>query len=193
MAYTITCILSFTLLILSCSPKTQPVQPNPDSADKEETIYQFKIKDIEGNDFDMATLKGKKVMIVNTASECGNTPQYKDLQIIYEKYGPDEFTIIGFPANNFGEQEPGSNEEIAAFCDKNYAITFPMMSKISVKGDDMHPLYQFLTQKSKNAYADNEVKWNFQKYLINEQGQLEMVIDPKVLPTDPTVISWIEN
>ena len=119
------------------------------------TIYQFKATDITGNEFDMSTLKGKKVMIVNTASECGNTPQYKELQMIFEKYGDDKFTIIGFPANNFGEQEPGSNEEIAAFCDKNYAISFPMMSKISVKGEDIHPLYQFLTQKSKNAYADN--------------------------------------
>jgi glutathione peroxidase len=151
------------------------------------------VMDIAGDDFDMATLKGKKVMIVNTASECGNTPQYKELQMIYEKYGHDNFTIIGFPANNFGEQEPGSNEEIAAFCDKNYAITFPMMSKISVKGSEVHPLYQYLTQKSKNGYSDNEVKWNFQKYLINETGQLEMIIDPKIPPTDPTVISWIEN
>lgn len=169
------------------------MRQNEQPVNESGTIHQFKVIDIAGNEFDISNLKGKKVMIVNTASECGNTPQYKDLQAIYEKYGPNEFTIIGFPANNFGEQEPGPNEDIAAFCDKNYGITFPMMSKISVKGADMHPLYQFLTQKSKNTYVDNEVKWNFQKYLINELGQLEMVLDPKVPPNDPSVISWIEK
>lgn len=190
-------LLPFSIIILlaGCTPKTHTTittQPGDNNL-PQASIHQFKVRDIEGGEFDFATLKGKKVMIVNTASECGNTPQYKDLQTIYEKYGSEKFTIIGFPANNFGAQEPGSNEEIAAFCDKNYAITFPMMSKISVKGPDIHPIYRFLTEKSKNGYADSEVKWNFQKYLINERGELEMVIDPKTLPNDPVVISWIEN
>lgn len=156
------------------------------------TIYQFKVKDISGNDFDLASLKGKKVMIVNTASECGLTPQYEQLQELYTEFKDNNFIIIGFPANNFGAQEPGSNEQIATFCTKNYGVTFPMMEKISVKGDDTHPLYQFLTHKDKNGLEDNEVKWNFQKYLINEDGTLAKVIGPETLPIDETVIKWIK-
>lgn len=156
------------------------------------TIYQFKVKDISGNDFDLASLKGKKVMIVNTASECGLTPQYEQLQELYTEFKDDNFIIIGFPANNFGAQEPGSNEQIAAFCQRNYGVTFPMMEKISVKGDDTHPLYQFLTHKDKNGLEDNEVKWNFQKYLINEDGTLAKVVGPETLPIDEAVIQWIK-
>ncbi|WP_130734144.1 glutathione peroxidase [Flavobacterium sp. J27] len=158
-----------------------------------ENIYQFKVEDIEGNEFDFATLKGKKIMVVNTASKCGLTPQYKDLQALYDTYKNQNFIIVGFPANNFASQEPGNNEEIATFCERNYGVTFPMMSKISVKGGDMHPLYVFLTQKAKNGLEDSEVSWNFQKYLINEKGEVEKVISPKTLPTDTTVINWIEN
>lgn len=156
------------------------------------TIYQFKVKDISGNDFDLASLKGKKVMIVNTASECGLTPQYEQLQELYTEYKDDNFIIIGFPANNFGAQEPGSNEQIATFCQRNYGVTFPMMEKISVKGDDTHPLYQFLTHKDKNGLEDNEVKWNFQKYLINEDGTLAKVVGSETLPIDESVIQWIK-
>ena len=118
-------------------------QPSP-----KKTIYQFKVTNLEGEEFDFSTLKGKKVMIVNTASKCGLTPQYKKLQALYVKYGNKDFEIIGFPANNFLFQEPGSDEEIAAFCEQNYGVTFPMMSKISVKGGNMHPVYKFLTQRS---------------------------------------------
>ena len=114
-----------------------------------ETIYQFKVKDLYGKEFDFASLKGKKILVVNTASECGLTPQYKDLEAIYEKYKDLNFVIVGFPANNFGSQEPGSNDQIAKFCQLNYGVTFPMMSKISVKGSDMDKVYQFLTQKQK--------------------------------------------
>ena len=158
-----------------------------------ETIYQFKVKDISGNDFDLASLKGKKVMIVNTASECGLTPQYEQLQELYTEYKDDNFIIIGFPANNFGAQEPGSNEQIATFCTKNYGVSFPMMEKISVVGDDMHPLYQFLTQKAKNGLENNEVKWNFQKYLINEDGTLGKIIGPQTLPIDEEIVNWIKS
>lgn len=157
------------------------------------TIYDFKVMDIHNKEFDLASLKGKKVMIVNTASECGLTPQYEQLQALYEKYKDQNFVIVGFPANNFMKQEPGTNDEIATFCKANYGVTFPMMSKISVKGDDMHPLYQFLTQKSQNGLEDNEVKWNFQKYLIDTNGKLVKVISPRTLPDDPTVIAWIEG
>lgn len=145
-------------------------------------FYDFKVKTLEGKTFDFASLKGKKVMVVNTASKCGNTPQYKDLEELYEKYGKDNFVIIGFPANNFGAQEPGTAAEIREFCTSTYGVTFPMMEKISVKGDDMHPVYQWLTSKSKNGVMDSEVKWNFQKYLIDEKGNLVDVIAPKEKP-----------
>lgn len=155
------------------------------------SIYDFKVKTLEGDDFDFATLKGKKVMIVNTASKCGLTPQYEQLEALYQKYGGDSFVIIGFPANNFMKQEPGSAAEIREFCTKNYGVTFPMMDKISVKGDDMHPLYQWLTQKEKNGVEDSDVKWNFQKYLIGKNGQLEKVIKPGTKPDDEEIVNWI--
>jgi glutathione peroxidase len=158
-----------------------------------ENIYQFTVTDLSGSEFNFSDLKGKRIMIVNTASECGNTPQYSDLQKIYEKYKDANFVIVGFPANNFGKQEPGTDVEIAEFCKLNYGVTFPMMSKISVKGDDMNEVYKFLTEKDKNGYADSEVTWNFQKYLIDENGELAQIIAPKVLPTDATVIAWIES
>lgn len=155
------------------------------------SFYDFKVKDIDENDFDFSTLKGKKVLVVNTASKCGFTPQYEQLQELYEKHGDKNFTIIGFPANNFMKQEPGTNEEIAEFCQKNYGVTFQMMSKISVKGDDMHPLYQWLTTKSKNGVMDSKVGWNFQKYLIDENGKLVEMLEPKVKPNDDKIVSWI--
>ncbi|MGV3696897.1 glutathione peroxidase [Flavobacterium sp.] len=160
---------------------------------KAETIYQFKVKDLYGKEFDFASLKGKKILIVNTASECGLTPQYKDLEAIYQKYKEQNFTIVGFPANNFGAQEPGSNEQIAQFCQMNYGVTFPMMGKISVKGDDIAEIYTFLTNKSRNGLQDSEVEWNFQKYLINEEGKLVRVVSPKVLPTDASIVDWING
>jgi glutathione peroxidase len=161
--------------------------------DGDTTIYQFKVQSLDGEEFDFSSLEGKKIMVVNTASKCGLTPQYKKLQVIYEQYGDKDFVIIGFPANNFLFQEPGSDEEIAVFCEQNYGVTFPMMSKISVKGKKMHPIYQFLTQKSKNGVIDSSVSWNFQKYLINSDGRLAKVISPRTLPDDPSVISWIEE
>ena len=159
----------------------------------QQSFYDFKVKDIEGNDFDLSSLKGKKVLVVNTASKCGLTPQYTQLQSLFETYGGEKFTIIGFPANNFASQEPGTNKEISEFCLKNYGVTFKMMSKISVKGDDMDPLYQWLTSKSKNGVMDSDVKWNFQKYLIDENGKLVDVVDPKVKPDDDKILSWIKK
>jgi len=156
-------------------------------------FYEFKVKTLEGVDFDFNTLKGRKVMIVNTASKCGNTPQYKDLEEVYEKYRDNNFVIIGFPANNFGEQEPGTAAEIRKFCSENYGVTFPMMEKISVKGDDMAPLYKWLTTKEKNGVMDSEVKWNFQKYLIDENGKLVDVIHNKEKITSDKIIAWISS
>jgi glutathione peroxidase len=155
-------------------------------------FYDFKVKTLEGNDFNFASLKGKKVMVVNTASKCGFTPQYKDLEELYEKAG-GKLVIIGFPANNFANQEPGSASEIREFCTKNYGVTFPMMEKISVKGDDMHPLYKWLTSKDKNGVMDSEVKWNFQKYLIDENGKLVDVIYSKEKPGSDKVMEWLDR
>lgn len=157
------------------------------------SFHDFTVKDISGEDYPLSKLKGKKVLVVNTASKCGLTPQYEGLQALYEKYGGDDFMIVGFPANNFAKQEPGSNEEIATFCKRNYGVTFPMMSKISVKGDDQHPLYQWLTSKSENGLEDSEVGWNFQKYLIDEKGQLVGHFVPNTKPDDEKLVSWITN
>jgi glutathione peroxidase len=199
------------LVVLACNTKNEDKKAenwehfvensneNPSSetskinAMEQGSIYTFKVKDLSGNEFDFASLKGKKILIVNTASECGLTPQYEQLQAIYEKYQDKNFVIVGFPANNFGAQEPGTNAEIGAFCKKNYGVTFPMMEKISVKGSNMHEVYQFLTQKAKNGLEDSEVEWNFQKYLIDENGHLVDVISPRVLPNDSSITNWIEG
>ena len=159
----------------------------------DKTIYKFKVKDIQGNDFDFEQLRGKKIMIVNTASKCGMTGQYKGLQKLYDRYKDSGFTIVGFPANDFLWQEPGSDKEIAAFCKKNYGVSFPMMSKISVIGSKMHPLYQFLTQVKQNGYKSSNVSWNFQKYLIGTDGKLEKIITPRTAPMSKEVVGWIEK
>jgi glutathione peroxidase len=155
-------------------------------------FYDFKVKTLEGKDFDFASLKGKKVMVVNTASKCGYTPQYEDLQTLYEQFG-QKLVIIGFPANNFMNQEPGTAEEIREFCSTKYEVTFPLMEKISVKGSDMHPLYQWLTSKEKNGVMDSSVKWNFQKYLIDENGKLVDVLYSKDKPGSDKVITWLSE
>ncbi|AMA50603.1 MULTISPECIES: glutathione peroxidase [Flavobacterium] len=168
-------------------------QKSKSNTEIENTIYQFKVKDINGEMFDFAKLKGKKIMIVNTASECGLTPQYVQLEELYKTFKEHNFVIVGFPANNFGAQEPGSNEQIATFCKKNYGVSFPMMEKISVKGSDIHTLYSFLTEKKKNGVLDSEVKWNFQKYLIDEKGKLVKVVAPQTLPNAEEVINWVKS
>jgi glutathione peroxidase len=184
-------IAAFGIFLL-CSIQIQSQTNKTKPTMQKQTIYQFKVEDISGKTFDFASLKGKKIMIVNTASKCGLTPQYKELEALYKEYSAKGFVIVGFPANNFASQEPGTNEEIAAYCQLNYGVTFPMMSKISVKGDDMHAVYQFLTQKSKNGLEDSNVEWNFQKYLLNEKGELVKVISPRTLPNDPEILKWIK-
>ncbi len=156
------------------------------------TIYEFKVAGLTGGTVDFSKFKGKKILIVNTASQCGNTPQYSDLEAMSKKY-KDKLVIVGFPANNFGEQEPGSNKEIAEFCQKNFSVSFPMAAKISVKGDDMAPIYHWLTEKKYNNLKDSEVKWNFQKYLIDEKGNLVAVFAAKAKPTSPEIIEAIEK
>ena len=181
------------MLLASCKNEAQnKVKTNSETMQKE-NIYQFKVTDLSGNVFDFSTLKGKKILVVNTASKCGLTPQYEGLEFIYKEYKDKNFVIVGFPANNFNSQEPGSNKEIAEFCKQNYGVTFPMMDKISVKGDDMNAVYKFLTQKSKNGLEDSEVQWNFQKYLIDEKGELVKVVSPKTLPTDSEIVDWIKG
>lgn len=175
--------------LINTNQETQMTQAPKDK----KSIYQFKVTDLYGQEFDFASLKGKKIMIVNTASECGLTPQYKQLQSMYNEFGGDNFVIVGFPANNFGSQEPGTNEEIATFCEQNYGVSFPMMNKISVKGKDIAPIYDFLTKKSKNGLEDSEVQWNFQKYLIDEEGHLVKVINPRTLPDDPEIKAWVKG
>ena len=177
---------AFLLLVNQSQAQNKPTM-------EKQTIYQFKVEDLSGKEFNFASLKGKKIMIVNTASKCGYTPQYKELEALYKEYAAKGFVIVGFPANNFASQEPGTNKEIETFCQLNYGVTFPMMSKISVKGKDMHELYQFLTQKSKNGYMDSKVEWNFQKYLINEKGELVKIYMSKTLPTDPEIVNWIKG
>jgi len=157
------------------------------------TLYDYKATTLDGAPFDLSSLKGKKVLVVNTASKCGNTPQYATLQKLYDTYKDRNFVIIGFPANNFGAQEPGTNAEIKEFCTRNYGVTFPMMSKISVKGNDIDPLYKWLTSKSLNGVADAEVTWNFQKFMIDEQGKLIGFASPKEKPDSEKIISWIEG
>ena len=157
------------------------------------SIHQFKVADIYGDIFDFSKLKGKKVMIVNTASKCGLTFQYEALQKLYSQYKDLNFIVIGFPSNDFLWQEPGSNDEIIEFCEENYGVTFPMMSKVTVKGSKKHPIYQFLTQKSKNNFKDSRVTWNFQKYLINKDGRIEKIISPRTRPDSEEVVSWITD
>lgn len=153
------------------------------------SIYSFKVKNIDGTTFDFATLKGKKIIIVNTASACGNTPQYAELEEMYKKYQSKNLVIIGFPSNDFGAQEPGSNSDIKAFCKKNYGVTFPMMSKISVKGENMEPIYKWLTEQKENGVKDAPVTWNFQKFLIDEKGHWHGTVSPKTSPLSSKEIS----
>jgi glutathione peroxidase len=158
-----------------------------------ENFYDLKAVKNGGDTLYFSELKGKKLMIVNTASYCGYTYQYDDLQALYEEYGGEHFEIIAFPANNFMNQEPGSDDDIKKFCEENYGVTFTIMSKISVKGTDMHPVYQWLTQKSKNGKLDSEVKWNFQKYLITENGELFNMLTTQTNPINPLVRNWLEE
>ena len=160
---------------------------------QEKTLYDFKVTDIDDKEFDMSSLKGKKVLIVNVASRCGLTPQYEKLEELQNKYKDKGLVIVGFPSNDFNGQEPGTNEEIKEFCSVTYGITFPMMSKIEVIGDHQAPIYKWLTHKSENGKLDAEVQWNFQKFLIDEQGRLVDFVPPRESPFSDKIIKWIEN
>jgi glutathione peroxidase len=168
-------LTSITMAFTSSTPKS---------------LHEFKSKTLEGKEFNFANLKGKKILIVNTASECGYTPQYKDLQALYEKYSSKNCVIIGFPCNDFGGQEPGTDTEIKSFCTKNYGVTFQMMEKVSIATS---PIYQWLTHKTENGVLDATVKWNFNKFLIDEQGHLVKYLASSVKPMDSEITNWIEG
>lgn len=154
------------------------------------SIYDFKVPGLEGNTIDMAAYKGKKILIVNTASKCGFTPQYDELQALYSKY-QDKLVVIGFPANNFKGQEPGSNTDIKEFCKRNYGVTFPMAEKVSVKGDDIHPLFKYLTEEAKKMGVEDPIKWNFTKFLVDEKGKLVAVFESKVKPMSEDITRYL--
>lgn len=154
------------------------------------SIYDFKVDGLEGGSIDFSKYKGKKIMIVNTASKCGNTPQYAELEQLYEKY-KDKLVIVGFPANNFGQQEPGTNSEIKEFCTKNYGVTFPMAAKVSVKGDDIAPIFKYLTAEAKKLGFDDPIKWNFTKFLLDENGKLITVIHNRTNPMSDEVLKYL--
>jgi glutathione peroxidase len=152
-------------------------------------LYGFTMKTIDGKERSLAEYKGRVLLLVNVASQCGYTPQYKDLEEVYQKYKKSGLMVLGFPANNFGAQEPGTDEEIKEFCSTTYSVTFDMFSKISVKGEDQHPLYKYLTTQTQ---VPGEVKWNFQKYLVDRKGTVVAMIPTKTKPTNDDVVSKIE-
>lgn len=158
---------------------------------KANSIYKFKVEALDGSKIDFKKYKGKKILIVNTASKCGNTPQYAQLEELYEKY-KDKLVIVGFPANNFGGQEPGGNTEIKEFCTKNYGVTFPMAEKVSVKGADIAPIFQYLVDEAKKLGVEDPIKWNFTKFLLDENGKLIAVIHNKVKPMSEEVTKYLK-
>ena len=181
-------LIALSVIILSCASQsshstenkiTDKVMINPNDTTK--SIHQFKVASLDGGTIDFASFKGKKILVVNTASECGYTPQYKELQALYEKY-KEKLVVVGFPANNFGGQEPGSNTDIKSFCELNYGVKFPMAAKISVSGDDMAAIYKWLTSKAQNGVLDAEIKWNFNKFLLDENGHMIEYYPSKVTP-----------
>jgi len=178
-------ISMLSLLILS----TLSAQQKENTPVDKKGLYDFTMKTIDGKDKPLAEYKRKVLLVVNVASFCGNTPQYKDLEEIYEKYKEKGFVILGFPANNFGQQEPGSDTEIKTFCETKYNVTFDLFSKISVKGDDQHPLYQYITKESP---FPGDVKWNFQKYLVDRKGNIVAMFSSRIKPTAENVIQQIE-
>ncbi len=180
--------LTFMFLILLSSVLVS--QPKEQTAVEKKSIYDFTMKSIEGKDISLADYKGEVLLVVNVASLCGYTPQYKDLEEVFEKYKGKGFRILAFPANNFGEQEPGSDKEIKTFCESKYNVTFDLFSKISVKGDDQHPLYRYLT---KDSPFPGDVKWNFQKYLVDKQGNIVAMFPSRVKPSDKAFIEKLES
>jgi len=195
----ITYIIPF-ILVLSCSSPNKGATTNDHNSETEQmsnttdqSVHSFTMPSLEGEDVPLSVYKGKVLVIVNTASKCGLTPQYKDIEAFYKSYKDRGVEVLGFPANNFLFQEPGSNEEIQQFCEKNYGVSFPMFSKISVKGKEIDPLYQYLTRKENNGVFDAPVQWNFQKFLVDKEGHVIKHFAPRTEVTDPEFIKEVEN
>lgn len=183
-------IVSFAVFCNSCAQKKNDVSKVKTQQVMSKSIYDYKVDALEeGKTINFADFKGKKILIVNTASECGYTPQYADLEKISKDYA-EKLVVVGFPANNFGGQEPGSNVEIGAFCQKNYGVTFPLASKVSVKGDDTAPIFKYLSDKDLNGVKDTDIQWNFTKFLIDENGKLIESFPSKVKPTDEAITKY---
>lgn len=184
-------LLSFMAFLQSCTNQKSEISKAKTTELMGKTIYDFKVEGLDGKEINFADFKGKKILIVNTASECGFTPQYADLEKVYEQY-KDKLVVIGFPANNFGGQEPGTNTEIGAFCQKNYGVTFPMAAKVSVKGDDTAPIFKFLTEKELNGVKNTSILWNFTKFLVDENGKLIDSFVSTTKPTDQAITKYLK-
>ena len=183
-------LLAVGAFIASCTNRKPEASSNQNTMPRAKSIYDFKVESLDGGTIDFSDFKGKKILIVNTASKCGFTPQYADLEQVYKQY-QDKLVIVGFPANNFGSQEPGTNEEIGEFCQKNYGVSFLMAAKVSVKGDDIAPIYRYLTEKELNGVKNSTILWNFTKFLIDENGKLIDSFVSTTKPTDEAIVKYL--
>lgn len=195
MKMTIIAIVIILASVLFMAFKLRPSvkSPNGQMIQTDKSVYDYTLTDIDGKAVNLGNFKGKVLVLVNVASKCGLTPQYEQIESFYESWKDKNVVVLGFPANNFMGQEPGSNEEIKTFCSTKYGVTFPMFSKISVKGDDMHPLYQYLTKKELNGWHEGEVSWNFQKFLINKEGKLVKVFSPRTQVTSEEFLNGVKE
>lgn len=182
-------LLSVGAFLQSCTQQKKEI--SQDKTQQMKTIYDYKVESLDGKEINFADFKGKKILIVNTASECGFTPQYADLETLAKDY-KDKLVVVGFPANNFGGQEPGSNAEIGAFCQKNYGVTFPMAAKVSVKGDDTAPIFKYLTEKDLNGVKNTTILWNFTKFLLDENGKLIETFISTTKPTSESITKYLK-
>ena len=182
-------LLSVGAFLQSCTQQKKEI--SQDKTQQMKTIYDYKVESLDGKEINFADFKGKKILIVNTASECGFTPQYADLETLSKDY-KDKLVVVGFPANNFGGQEPGSNAEIGAFCQKNYGVTFPMAAKVSVKGDDTAPIFKYLTEKDLNGVKNTTILWNFTKFLLDEKGKLIETFICTTKPTSESITKYLK-
>ena len=185
-------VLLTLMVVVATTLKAWSGNDSP-KGEKQAMIYNFALKSIDGKEVNLSQYRGKALLLVNVASQCGYTPQYEGLQKIYSKYKDRGLVVLGFPANNFGAQEPGTDQEIKTFCSTRYNVTFPMFSKISVKGPDQHPLYQYLTNAATNPKFPGEIKWNFNKFLVDKQGNIAARFDSKDAPESETVVGAIEK
>lgn len=184
-------LLSFMAFLQSCTNQKSEISKAKTKELMGKTIYDFTVESLDGKEINFADFKGKKILIVNTASECGFTPQYADLEKVYEQY-KDKLVVVGFPANNFGGQEPGTNTEIGAFCQKNYGVTFPLAAKVSVKGDDTAPIFKYLTEQELNGVKNTTILWNFTKFLLDENGKLIDTFVSTTKPTDEAITKYLK-